>query len=399
MNKLIVPQKFQESEASNEKRLEVEILELNYSLDSNRAKLPPKLIIDPEFKSLIPAQKPEERQLLEENLLQYGCREAIVVWKQTSPEGTIERILLDGHNRLELCTFHNIPYQIAEIELSAREAAINWILRNQLGRRNLTPESASYYRGKLYNQLKKQGQRTDLTSRQSDDKLDTELLTSRQSDDKLSKQLAAQYRVGARTIERDGSFAIDIDSLAEILGNDARNEILSRRKKLTKKTTAHLASAAIDYPEVVLEAFTENSQGKEMVKTLNEKLRQIPTEPFPFQIGQAVLVTAVAERSLRPYQGYWGIVRKIYDSNECDVQIWSKILKVRPENLTSSEIPSGQWQAAEAIVSRLAKLKGKQLESIAIANLIDISKRPVTKLTELEENILNLLENKYKSEF
>jgi regulator of sirC expression with transglutaminase-like and TPR domain len=43
-----------------------------------------------------------------------------------------------------------------------REAVIEWMIRHQLSRRNQTPEQISYYRGKLYAQMKKaEGGRMD----------------------------------------------------------------------------------------------------------------------------------------------------------------------------------------------------------------------------------------------
>src|ERR1035437_7626998 len=47
--------------------------------------------------------------------------------------------LLDGHNRLGMCTRLGITYKTCEIEMPNREAAKLWIEVNQLGRRNLSP--------------------------------------------------------------------------------------------------------------------------------------------------------------------------------------------------------------------------------------------------------------------
>lgn len=92
--------------------------------------------IDPEFRALIPDPSPEERQQLTDNLLRDGCRDPLVVWQGT---------LLDGYTRLPICTEHNIPYQTVEQDCADRDAAKAWIIRNQLGRRNLHP----YQRGEL----------------------------------------------------------------------------------------------------------------------------------------------------------------------------------------------------------------------------------------------------------
>ncbi len=87
------------------------------------------LKIDPEFKSLIPPLTPDERAGLEASILTEGCRDALIVWGD---------ILIDGHNRYEICTKHNIPYKTQQIEFASRAEARIWIRKNQLARRNLT---------------------------------------------------------------------------------------------------------------------------------------------------------------------------------------------------------------------------------------------------------------------
>jgi hypothetical protein len=95
-----------------------------------------ELHIDPEFQSLIPALSDEERLGLEESLKREGCRDAIVVWRG---------IILDGHNRYEICERHGIEFQIIERVFDSREEAQIWIIENQISRRNLT----RYARGEL----------------------------------------------------------------------------------------------------------------------------------------------------------------------------------------------------------------------------------------------------------
>ena len=87
-----------------------------------------KLKIDHEFKNLIPPLTAEEYAGLEESILQEGCRDALIVWGDT---------LIDGHNRFEICTRHNIPFEITEMFFPSRDDVIVWIIKNQFGRRNL----------------------------------------------------------------------------------------------------------------------------------------------------------------------------------------------------------------------------------------------------------------------
>jgi N6-adenosine-specific RNA methylase IME4 len=93
-----------------------------------------ELLIDAEFRRLIPPLSAEERQQLEENVLRDGCRDPLVVWRNGRD------ILLDGHNRYEICTRHSIAFQVQSVQVESRERAKLWIEENQLGRRNLTDD-------------------------------------------------------------------------------------------------------------------------------------------------------------------------------------------------------------------------------------------------------------------
>ncbi len=94
------------------------------------------LQIDEEFKGLIPALRPEERDELEQSLLRDGCRDALVVWRT----GDGDRVLVDGHNRHEICQAHGLRFTTSEIILGDRLDAMVWIRRNQAARRNLTDD-------------------------------------------------------------------------------------------------------------------------------------------------------------------------------------------------------------------------------------------------------------------
>jgi hypothetical protein len=85
--------------------------------------------VDAEFHALVPPLTSQERKQLEENLRADGCRDPLVIWNG---------ILLDGHNRLEICQAHSIPFRTVEHPCADREEAQTWIIYNQLGRRNLT---------------------------------------------------------------------------------------------------------------------------------------------------------------------------------------------------------------------------------------------------------------------
>ncbi len=88
-----------------------------------------ELVIDEEFKSLIPPLLPEAYSGLEASIITEGCRDAIIIWGN---------IIIDGHNRYRICTAHNVPYKTKSMEFASRDEARLWMLHNQLARRNLT---------------------------------------------------------------------------------------------------------------------------------------------------------------------------------------------------------------------------------------------------------------------
>lgn len=85
--------------------------------------------IDQEFKALIKPLEQSERAGLEASIIAEGCRDPIVVW---------DNVIVDGHNRYEICTANGIEYKTTAIEFADRREARIWIRNNQLHRRNLT---------------------------------------------------------------------------------------------------------------------------------------------------------------------------------------------------------------------------------------------------------------------
>ena len=94
------------------------------------------LTVDPEFRDLIPPLNEEELKLLEESLVADGCESPLIVWNG---------VIIDGHNRYAICRKHDIPFSIQEKNFDTREEVMLWMLRNQLGRRNLN----NYQRSEL----------------------------------------------------------------------------------------------------------------------------------------------------------------------------------------------------------------------------------------------------------
>ena len=192
------------------------------------------ILIDEEFRDLLPALDAETYALLEENLLENGCRDALIIWNNT---------LIDGHNRYEICTKHDIPFSTISKEFASREEVLIWIVSTQVSRRNLTPIQLSYYRGRHYRADKiVQGiyrHAGKSKNGHNDHFYDT-----------TAKRLGKQYNVAEVTIRRDAKVADAIDAVGKT-SPDAKRRILSGEISISKKQLKELSSGSADEIEAV----------------------------------------------------------------------------------------------------------------------------------------------------
>ena len=87
------------------------------------------LIVNEELLKVAPPLSETEKSILRESILENGCQAPLIVWNG---------IIVDGHNRYDICKENNIPFAIEEMEFKSLMEAKLWIVKNQLGRRNLT---------------------------------------------------------------------------------------------------------------------------------------------------------------------------------------------------------------------------------------------------------------------
>ncbi len=216
-----------------------------------------ELIIDNEFKSYVRPLTDEEYEKLKESILAEGIRDPLVVWKN---------VLLDGHHRFKLAQEHGLEYKTVEVDLPDIWAAKDWIIKNQLGRRNLTEQEASYYRGKLYESRK--------LNRGGDRKSNTQngyLKTT-------AEVLGEQYGVAKNTIIRDAQFSQAVDKVAEEVGEEAKRAILSGQANIPKKDVEKLIEIKQEAPEfiepvlkgeITLSKAIQETKRKQVIEKLN----------------------------------------------------------------------------------------------------------------------------------
>jgi hypothetical protein len=165
---------------------------------------------------ILPLSK-EEFGVLEQNILKAGCRDPLVLWQRSDGAN----ILVDGHNRLKICLKHDLPYKVKKVSFADLDEVKDWMVDNQLGRRNLNPDQLSYYRGVKY-----------LSARQDKGGYKNVLLKG-QSELSTSEFLADQFKVSESTIKRDAKFAEGINIIGKS-NPKLKFHILSGESKVKK---------------------------------------------------------------------------------------------------------------------------------------------------------------------
>ena len=204
-----------------------------------------------------------------------------------------------------------------------------------------------------------------MTSRQSGDKLTSRSSgtksTSRQNGEKLSKRLASEYKVGSRTIERDAEFALAVDTLAYALGEEIRQDLLSRNAQLTKKDTLNLAKVAANNPEKAKSAILAIKAGDQMTVAHHLKLVE----------GGLVSIHAPNSNKIHSRLG------RIAAVGERNVEVWLRnvgtmvMMKYTLKHQQVTPLPLEEEPRLKEICARLSNLRSCSLDpfEVEIVNL------------------------------
>lgn len=215
------------------------------------------ITIDFEFQNLVPAISADERAQLEKNIVEAGgTRDPLTLWLRADDDF----VLLDGHNRLEICKRLGLPFTYHRVNFNTRDEAADWIDRNQLGRRNLSRQDYKLLLGRRYNRATRQGERTDLTSGKSCPK----------SGERTSERIAKEHGVAEKTVRNAGKY----QAAAEKLGIE--KEIAAGNVKASESEVVKAAKALPDNPTT-----DEIKQARATVKAAAGKRRQAqqPEQP------------------------------------------------------------------------------------------------------------------------
>jgi len=185
--------------------------------------------IKEEFKKLIPALTKEEYKQLEDNCLEEGIREKIILWNN---------YIIDGHNRYNIAKQWNLEFETESKNFSSEEAVKEWMILNQFGRRNLS----NYQRSVLALQLEdvfkakaKEKERIRKTTSQKSDESLKEVSTKKE----LSKVAAVSHDTIAKVKKIQEKAPEEVKAkirTGEVSINAAYKEIKKEEKKENFKT-------------------------------------------------------------------------------------------------------------------------------------------------------------------
>lgn len=235
-----------------------------------------ELKIKEEFKQLIPPLTDEEFKQLETNCIDEGIRDAIVTWNG---------FIIDGHNRYKIATDWQLSFKTIEKAFDSDVDVIEWMLVNQLGRRNLSKEQRAYLIGKRYeNQKNKASGREGRTF--GDEKISTP---------KTAEKIAKEFGISDRQVINNEQFAKGVDKMSEEL----KQEVLQGKSNANKSDIQLIAKAeptfiANNDKEIIEKAKQIKEQKAQDFKAKIEERIEHKTQTQPISLDEQKMLNQIA---------------------------------------------------------------------------------------------------------
>jgi hypothetical protein len=232
-----------------------------------------ELKIKEEFKKLIPPLTPDEYKQLETNCIEEGIRDAIITWNG---------YIIDGHNRYKIAQDWQLSFKSISKNFDSEFDVVEWMLVNQLGRRNITPEQKDYLIGKKYeNEKQRQGRPENKL-----DKMST--LTS--------QKIANEVGISDRQVIRNEQFAKGIDKM----NDDLKNVVLQGKSSLNKQDIQIIAKAeptfvATTEKQIIEKAKELKEQKAQEFKAKIEQRIEQKTQEQPISIDEQILFDKIEQ--------------------------------------------------------------------------------------------------------
>lgn len=222
------------------------------------------LIIDEEFKSVIPPLTDEEFELLKESVLNDGeVYHPLVVWNN---------IIVDGHHRYKILKEHpEIKYRINKREFENRYEAISWICLNQLGRRNLNDAQKKMLIGRRYKTEKMaRGASDGFRGNQHKKSVKGQNVPLPDDVHITSSRIATEMGTNEKTVRRAEKFVDGVDAAEEVLPGVTK-DITSGKIKPKQADVAAIAKAPAEERRQLAENLYKEPSPEEKARNKNKR--------------------------------------------------------------------------------------------------------------------------------
>lgn len=198
-----------------------------------------KLLIDEEFRRIVPPMPSERKEALERQIKYFGPEQDIITW---------HRIIIYGFEEYEICQKLGIPFSIQELDFDFRSMAINYASKKCLDLDYLSDEWNRYCIGKFYASKKQifldaypiQNQFTPPEYKRPGNMLTSEVCI---------QELAGIRELKRGTITKYSNFSMAIDAIAE-KQKEIAYDLLNGRFHLSHDNT--LALSKLTPAEIVV---------------------------------------------------------------------------------------------------------------------------------------------------
>ena len=276
------------------------------------------LKIDPEFQSQIPPLTDDEFKQLEENILKEGkLLSPLIVWGNT---------LVDGHNRYAILQKHpEICFSTMPLRFANREETLAWICKNQLGRRNLSPEQKRYLLGKQYESEKKaekifHGNQYTLAKKSGGSHDDTH-----HSGKKTCDRIAEENHSSASSVRRAEYYAHGVD-VADELSPGFRDRFFREELHIPDYLLENLGKAK---PEEQAEIFKE-------IKNYVPKPKKVKPNKVTVKQAEKAASNTIDENYDVP-QKFLELYYRLHNAESLMRKSWEVTFDLNPKLLTHPE--------------------------------------------------------------
>lgn len=152
------------------------------------------LKIDPKLQDLLPPLSEEEEKALRAALIEEGRARSPIIVDQN-------RFIVDGMNRYRICRELKLDFVVHQKTFASEADRLQFARREQLGRRNLSPQSLSALRAALYEEAKGQQAGSARTGN-------------------AAAQVAAETGVHPGTVKRDARLQREVKELSKLAATE-----------------------------------------------------------------------------------------------------------------------------------------------------------------------------------